>query len=333
VVLQLALIMPLYNFRLRFNFAEGYRIDSDVEEIELLVSPLGERIRLRSGAIGTPIKDHNQAAVLGGPYTLKDQARVAAEKSKCALLYWAIDQRLGIDFGDGKQRSGFTKAGLAMLQKQQGCPVRNDVHGIDVYEHVEKLKFVRGDVKATVGKSPLRLIDTFQREYLHTRHLTEKQVLASEIYASSFFDISSRSRFITLVTAVEALLERPKRPGVVEELVKEFKAKTQLSNVNEQTKKSIIDSLGDLKRESITKAGRTLAGRLIPNELFDGQSSANFFTRCYKLRSQILHRGKAEDGLVDILDLANVMEGFVAKLLLAALHSVPRQDTGADDDN
>lgn len=323
--------MSLYDFRLRFSFPEAYRIDSDVEEIELLVSTSGERIRLRSGAIGTPIKDHNHAAVLGGPFASEDQARAAAEKSKRALLCWAIEQRLGMDFGDRKQRSMATNAYLAMLEKQHGHPFRNDIHGIDVYEHVEKLKFVSVNAKATVGKHPPRLIDTFQREYLGSRQLTEKEVLANEIYASSFFDVSARSRFITLVTAVEALLERPKRSGVVEELVEEFKTKTQLSNTDEQTKKSIIGSLEDIKRESITQAGRTLAGRLIPNELFDGQSSADFFTRCYKVRGQILHRGKLEDGLVDMLHLANATEGLVARLLLAALNSAPQQGTGADD--
>jgi len=197
--------MPLYDFRLRFNVPEAYRINSDAHKIELLKLPSGEHITLVSGGIGTPIKDHNRAAILGKLFASEEQARAAAEKSKLALLYWAIEQRLGMDFGDGKQRSGFTKAGLAMLQKQQGCPVRNDIHGIDVYEHVEKLKFFSFTAEATVGKHPPKLIDTFQREYLHSRQLTEKQVLASEIYASSFFDISARSRFITLVTAVEAL--------------------------------------------------------------------------------------------------------------------------------
>ncbi len=278
--------------------------------------PHGERIRLRSGASGTPIKDHNRAAVLGGPFASEDQARDAAEKSKRALLYWAIEQRLGIDFGDGKQRSGLTKAGLAMLQKQHGRTVRNDIHGIDVYEHVEKLMFVNVHAKETVGKYPPRLIDTFQREYSNSRQLTEKQVLASEIYASSSFDVSSRSRFITLVTAVEALLEPLRRSDEVEELVEDFIAKTQTSTLDQQTKNSIIGSLGLLKHQSISQAGRTLAGRLIPNELFDGQSSADFFTRCYELRSGILHRGKIEDGLVDMLDLANVMEGLLLSFCL-----------------
>jgi len=323
--------MPLYDFRLRFNLPEVYRIDSDVEEIELLVLPFGERIRLRSDAIGTPIKNHNRAAVLGGPFASEDQARAAAEKSKRALLYWAIEQRLGIDFGDGKQRSIATNAYLAMLEKQHGCPFRNDIHGIDVYEHVEKLKFVSINAKETVGKYPPNLIATFQREYLNSRWLTEKQVLASEIYASSFFDVSARSRFITLVTAVEALLEPLKRSaGVVEELVEEFKAKTWLSTLDEQARDSIIGSLESLKRQSIGQAGRSLADRLVPNELFDGQSSADFFTRCYDRRSQILHTGTIAGESVDMRHLANVIESFVARLLLVALNSEPQQGAGAD---
>jgi hypothetical protein len=323
--------MPVYSFRLRFNSAEAYRIESDAEEIELLVSPLGERIRLRSGAIGTPIKDRNQAAVLGGPYSSEDQARAAAEKSKRALLYWAIAQRLGIDFGDGKQRSGFTNEGLAELQKRLGCPVKNDIHGIDVYEQVEKLKFLQFNAKATVGKCTSDLISTFQREYLNSRQLTEKQVLASEIYASSFFDVSPRSRFITLVTAVEALLEPPRRCDEAEVLVGELKTKARESRIDEPTKESIIGSLERLRYQSIRQAGRMLANCLIPARFFDGQSSADFFARCYDLRSQILHRGTTEDNSVDVWHLANVMESFVAELLVMALNSAPQQGTGAGD--
>jgi len=322
--------MPLYDFRLRFNFPEAYRIDSDVEEIELLVLPLGERIRIRSGAIGTPIRNCAQVAVLGGPFASEELAKDAAGRSKRALLYWAIEQRLGIDFGDGKQRSGAMKAYLAMLEKQHGCPFRNDIHGIDVYEHIEKLKFIRVNAKGTVGKHPQRLIDTFRGEYGNTRHLTEKQVLASEIYASSFFDVSPRSCFITLVTAVEALLEPLKRSDVVGALVGEFEAKTRQSTIDQYTKDSIISSLERLRHQSIRQAGRCLADRLVPNELFDGQSSADFFTRCYDWRSQILHAGMIVEESVDIWHLANVMENFVSRLLLAALNSEPPQGACAN---
>lgn len=287
-----------------------------------LVLPLGECIKLRSGAVGKPIKDHAHAAVLGKSFASEEQARAAAEKSKSALLYWAIESRVGIDFGDrrDKPRSFVTKAGLAALEKQSGGPIRNDIHGIDVYEHVENLKFAYFSAKGTVGKNLPKLIDTFQSEYLNNRHLTKKQVIASEIYASSFFDVSAHSRFITLVTAVEALLEPIKHSGEVEALVEEFIAKTQQSTVDKLTRKSIIGSLNRIRYQSIRQAGRTLADRFIPSELFNGQSSAAFFARSYDLRSQILHHGTITDEKLNIRNLANIMETFVGHLLIAALN-------------
>jgi len=316
-------IMALYDFRLRFNFAEGYRINSDAEEIELLTPSSGERINLKSSAIGKPIKDYAEAAIIGKSYTSEDKARVAAEKSKRALLYWAIEQRVGIDFGDGKQLSVVTKEGLALMQRQYKCPVRNDIHGIDVYEHNEHTIFIKTEPKATVGKATPKLIETFQREYSNVKKTSEKQLLASEIYTSSFFDASPRSRFITLVTAVEALLEPQKRSEQVKTLIVALKAKTLRSKVDKITRDSIISSIENLKYQSIGQAGRILSSQLIPNEHFDGKPSADFFSYCYNLRSQILHSGTIADKSVDIRQLANVMEEFVHRLILEALNSEP----------
>lgn len=208
-----------------------------------------------------------------------------------------------------------------MLQKQHGRPFRNDKHGIDVYEHVESLMFAKFDAKGIVGKATPRLIETFQREYSNVKKISEKQLLASEIYTSSFFDASPRSRFITLVTAVEALLEPLKRSEEVEKLVAELKAQTSQSTLDETTKNSIISSLQRIKYQSISQAGRIIAQRLIPDALFDGQSSADFFTHSYNLRSRILHSGTIPEKSIDLRQLANVMETFVNRLLLAALNS------------
>jgi hypothetical protein len=322
--------MSLYDFRLRFNFSGAYHINSEADKIELLDLSPEEHITLVSGSSGAPISKQNKVAVIGKSFTSKGQARVAAEKCKRALLYWAIEQRLGLDFG-GKQRSWFTDAGLARFEEKLGCPVRQDLHGIDVYEHVEKLKFVSFNAKAKLGKNPNKLVDTFKREYLNNRLFTEKQLLAGEIYTSSFFDVSARSRFITLVTAVEALLEQPKRSDDVETLVEEFKDKTRQSMVDETTKASIIGGLERLKNQSIGQAGRELSNQLLPKELFDGQASADFFSRCYGLRSQVLHDGTILAEGEDIWHLANVMEEFVNRLLLAALKSDSQQGAVADD--
>jgi hypothetical protein len=257
----MCLVMRKFDFRLRFNLPESYRIASDAEELELLVTPAGQKIYLKSAASGTAIQEHARAAVRGGPFESEQEARDAAERSKRALLFWAIEQRSGIDFGDGRQRGIATNEGLRMLQEQHGMPFRNDVHGVDVFEPLEKLAFVYSGLAAQVGKYPPNLVSTFGREYSNKRHATDKQILACEVYASSFFDIGQRSRFITLVTAVEALLEPSKRPDSAQSLVNDLVVKTQEAVVDEATKASVKGSLEWLRYESISQAGRAL-GRL-----------------------------------------------------------------------
>ena len=64
--------MVLYNFRLRFNFPESYRIESDENKIELLVLDTGENIRLTSGAIGEAMKNSQIVHPFGQMYRESD---------------------------------------------------------------------------------------------------------------------------------------------------------------------------------------------------------------------------------------------------------------------
>lgn len=57
-----------------------------------------------------------------------------------------------------------------------------------------------------VGKHPDIFVEQF-RQGMITLPLSDTQLLGAELYGLSFFDMSFRSRFITLVTAVEAMLE------------------------------------------------------------------------------------------------------------------------------
>lgn len=311
--------MAEYEFRVRFNLANAYRINSEAEKIDLLALPAGVGIKLLTGLSGTPIKDHARASVRGGPFFSIEEARAAAEKTKHALLYWSVEQRLGIDLGDGRQRSIVTKAGLALLQEQFQFPIRNDTHGIDVYERVDNIKFVSLNADFHVGKHPGGLVQSFEREFVCARRLTDKQILASEIYSASFFDVSHRSRFITLVTAVEALLEPVRRSESVQALIGNMEFITRESAIDESTKEAIVSNLQWLRDDSIGESGRTLSRRLLPDRRYDNRSSWAFFTLCYNLRSQMLHRGKVEDPKLDMLSFANTLEGFVSDLLLASL--------------
>src|SRR5205823_5228265 len=145
--------------------------------------------------------------------------------------------------------------GLQFFQKEAGGPVRSDIHGIDVYEHIDGLSFVAINAEASIGKAAAAFVEEVAAAVASPVFLNAKQELAGEILSASYFDASDRSRFITLITAVEALLDRQ-------------------------------------PRESIGQAGRALAERLLDGKVYEGQTPAQFFSLCYGLRSSILHSGK-----------------------------------------
>lgn len=148
-------------------------------------------------------------------------------------------------------------------------------------------------------------------------------MLAAELYGASFFDVAFRSRFITLVTAVEALLDAPLRSNEIQVFVNDAKAKANSLVADPATRQAVVSSLEWLKNDSIGQTGRALAERLLVNLEYAGLSAGKIFSHCYRLRSEIVHNGKTSDPTIDLLQLSNACQAFVADLLLASL-GVPR---------
>jgi hypothetical protein len=313
--------MAQFEFRLRFHLREGDRIEEPAEEIVITENSAGQRLRLKSGELGKPIKERSRAALIGGPYPTPEEARTAAEGAKRSLLIWAIRQRLGIDLGDGKARSGFTDYGRRWLEERVGGPVRNDVHGIDIYERDDGLKFVSLNMSANLGTSSKNLSQIVGAEFAQPTQLTDKQVVAAELYCSSFFDVSPRTRLVTLVSSVEAVLELQERPPEAVQLVETFKAAVNNGGLDLVTRSSLLGSLERLRRESIGQAGRRLAKELLGEREYAGTNASKFYSDCYELRSQIVHDGYVHDRGTDLPEVANALSTFVADLLLASFGS------------
>lgn len=316
--------MEGFDFRLRFHLLEGDTINHDSGELVVLQEDDGRTLRLKSGAQGAAIKDRSRAALIGGPYASEQEAREAANRAKRALLIWAVKQRVGIDLGDGTQRFHITPYGLQMLEQQHRQPVRPDVHGIDVFPHQEGTLFAAVDMKASVGKSPGTFAEIVAKEFQLPPALTDKQVVAAELFCSAFFDVSLRSRIITLVSSVEALLEPAERSSSANALVDAFVTQVRTVGLDEQTTQSMIGSLGWLRRDSISQTGRRLGERLLPGRTYLDQSPSQFFTFVYDLRSALVHEGHPQDAAIDLLRVANEWQAFVGDLLLASFDGAPR---------
>lgn len=310
--------METFDFRVRFNFAQQDHINEPAEQILITEDDHGSRLLLKSGESGVAIKDRSAAALFGGPYTSEEAARTAAERARRALLIWAVRERVGVDLGDGKRRSGLTNHGREYFEAQLGVPIRDDIHGVDVFAHRENQKFFKINMNASVGKSSATFAQMVAKHFAQPLDLSEKQVVAGELYCSSFFDVSFRSRFITLVTAIEALIETLPRAGAAIDLVDQLVSAVSRASVDEATRSAMKGSLQWLRQESIGQGGRRHTSDLLSGRDYDGRSPAKFFSFCYELRSEILHDGRVHDRSIDIHEVANTLSRFVADLLLAS---------------
>lgn len=282
----------------------------------------GATIRLRSGARGSPIKDHSRAALIGGPYPSVAEAEAVAGRAKRALLIWAVRSRIGIDLGGRPPRGVITTTGLQWLTEQSGGPVRTDVHGIDIFEHVDGLVFATFNAEVALGKAAPAFVEQVAASITTPLSLSAKQALAGEILSASYFDASDGSRFITLITAAEALLDPKPRATAAQELVSKLIQIVHESGLDKATRALISGSLQRLKSESIGQAGRALADRLLPGRVYHGQPPARFFTFCYNLRSSILHNGAVPAGTKDFPSVCAAAQELACDLLIASFAEV-----------
>jgi len=65
-------------------------------------------------------------------------------------------------------------------------------------------------------------------------------------------------------------------------------------------------------------AGRALAERLLAGKVYEGETPAQFFSLCYRLRSSILHSGKVPVEITDFISVCTTAHAFVCDLLIAS---------------
>lgn len=320
--------MPLYNFRLRVNLL-GYRFFSDDEVVEVGALPDGGTLRLQSGSAGIPINASDWIVLLGGSFDSEVAASAVGSETRARFLQWAVRYDVGVDWGgsSGRVPEGvFTAAGLEYFAKELSSPVRPDVHGIDVYEDVPGLRFIRAP---SFTPSVASTIDTF-RVGLQTpaQPMTRKQQIAAEIFTSHRFDASPRSRFLTLMTAIESLLDPKERGTEAQAVVAALLRAIAESTLDKSTKNSMKGAVQWLRSESIGQSGRRLATAFLSGRQYDGKPPGTFFSDIYEIRSGIVHRG---DSPKRMFELTNATQQFTKDLILASIAAGPAQAATKDE--
>lgn len=134
------------------------------------------------------------------------------------------------------------------------------------------------------------------------REIGAKEALAIDLFLAASFESSIRARFVTLVTALEALSARQARPDAVTVHVDHLRELTAeaMRNADSGEERESYDrlcgALAVLQEESITHAIRTIVAEHVPSTAtFAGKPVRAFVTQCYSVRSDLVHDGEAPD--------------------------------------
>ncbi len=279
-------------------------------------------IVLKSSQEDTPIQKARELILRGGSYASEEEARNAGLHCKDALIATFSRLHIGADFGDRAPMSVVTSAGLEMLQKRTGVRVLNDFHGLMTFENEPPMKFVSVHANGVVTKNRQRFVKAVGLALDYDYNLSDEEYLAFDLFGTAFFQKSVDARLLMLMMAVEALLEPALQPQLVQEHVEELIHLTKkCSTLSQSEIDSLIGRLQDLRKESIGQAGQKLANRL-GNRKYDGQQPSDFFTRCYNLRSKLVHGHVPRPTRDEIASICGSLELFVGDLLSGPLLSI-----------
>lgn len=316
--------MVQYYFRLRFYFPAHHSVNSGASTLEIPVAPEGNSLRLSPQDGDGTINSARHMVLSGGPYSDFDYAQDAGTRARHALIQYAIHSRVGIDLKKDQSTGGLSKYAKDKVAQDTGIQIINDVHGLLVYAGGATTKFIRGNPATLIlGRQEADFITQVQRSYTQDFRLTDKESVVFELFSASQFELSTRSRFITLVMAIEALLRPKDREKQVQKYVARLIDFTANSDLPDSEKKSLIGSLKWLNQESIGKTGRRLATKLLGSEKYADRTPAALFTKCYTFRSQLMHNGTLSDGKTHLDSWVGEIERFVADLLKASIRPVP----------
>lgn len=144
--------------------------------------------------------------------------------------------------------------------------------------------------------------------------MSGQEQLAYDLYAASFSESSPDAKFVTLMMAVETLINPSPRRDEARAHVNALIAATQKSGLRKPEIDSMLGSLRWLRNESITQAGKKLASQLGDRSYMEA-TAPKFFTKCYSLRSALLHGHEPRPSRDDVGAYAASLSHFVADLL------------------
>lgn len=304
-----------YSFRICFTLPGEGSLTSDEEFISFVATRTGHPIKFSSGTRGITIGKTDRFVLSGGPFESEASAQVAAEQVRVALLLRATKTRRGIDLGQ-QSLKGFsmTDYGKQYIADRLKIPaVQEDHLGITVFQDDPMPQFIRMNMRGQVSSPAQTLVDELSESIGLYKFKSEKAKVAAGIYAISHFVERAAARFLLLFISLETLFEPAQRPDDAQDHVQTLIEATQKANISSDDRNDIVSALTFQKAKSIGQCGRELTSRLLSGESYESMDAVAFFSHIYKLRNNMVHRGKIDPSAIHAI--LGETDRFVSDLL------------------
>jgi len=274
-----------YSFLIRFSLVgSGFNVDD--AELSLWTGGTESVWLEASGAL----KEASQITLRGTGYQSEASAFEAGEHAHAALRLAFVRTLTSADFLERTLMGGMPDAAIALAQKaideavEPGRPKTRAVvvhhrAGIQVHPADEQPISFSFSASGHAEKSAAALAEAYAVA-AHEARPNRSGFLAFDLWSSAARMPSVDSRFLTFVNAIDALIHQRPTEGSELEVVERLQGVAEASQLDSASKASLNARLKDLRRESISRAGRRLAHRLDPHR-YDSKNASQFFTDVY----------------------------------------------------
>jgi hypothetical protein len=263
-----------YAFRLRFKMNKA--IDADGSVLMLTKEGVLPPFTLTAQ---NELRDAHWFSIRGGGYATEQEARMAALMLADIFLCLGVERGAGIDVGRGVITTGLGEGFRQKLEAELGARVRNELHGIDVFEDGE-VRFASFNFELTVRDTPGPFLECFQKLMAYPPQLSNRQRICLELINDSLFESSTDAQLVLRVSAIEALCERAPRPEVVRNLLSML-----IMQLPEDAADEVRNALTRAAEQSIGEACRAKVRKLL------GEEREQEFRSIYRARNRLVHDG------------------------------------------
>lgn len=304
-------------FRIRFQLSPRSRLGIDEHALEF-ETPEGV-LHLEAQSAGDeepPIRDADML-VLKGTASSEEEARARGARVLDALQLALSRKRVAADLGRLEPGGVITEKALEMIGSTPEAPILNDFPGPIVYPAEPKPLFMRLRMGGMmlVSETP-SLADTVCAAMALGDVITDRERTAYDLFAVSLFDSSPDARLISLVMAIETLVDQPERDEDAQAHVRRLMHLTREADLPAATRDSFLGSLQWMLRDSISASGERFVLERLAGRTYGGEwTPGPLWREAYNMRSDLVHGAVPRPTRQDVGAIAAPLEVMVAELL------------------